>query len=128
MEFKNKEIAIIYEKTREKDTHTGEKIDGYIEYCYDKAEELAWRIEERINYLSKDKTPEEIIMTETEGITKGVWNDGMTGYQYGLSILLLATYWKYGEYIKKWHNTQMGNPDAKGVINPSVLTLHMKDK
>lgn len=96
---------------------------AYVEYVFEKAEELAWRLEERIKYLSNDKTIEEIINTETEEITNGVWNDGMTGYQYGLIMRILSIYWVHGEPLRKWHNKQYGY-ECDGIVNPAVW--HMK--
>lgn len=48
---------------------------------------------------------------------------GVTGFMYGVAISCLTDVWEYGEELRKYHNTQMGNPSAKGTINPAILNI-----
>ena len=48
---------------------------------------------------------------------------GITGFMYGVAIACLSDVWEYGEELRRWHNTQMGNPEAKGTINPAIITI-----
>ena len=48
---------------------------------------------------------------------------GVTGFMYGVAISCLADVWEYGEELRKRHNTQMGNPQAKGTINPAIINI-----
>lgn len=54
--------------------------------------------------------------------------DGITGFMYGAAVNALASYWKYGEPLRRWHNTRFGKSgeqanETGGVINPAVLTI-----
>ena len=58
----------------------------------------------------------------------GQW--GMTGFQYGCAVSLLAETWSYGEDLRRWHNlqTQVGTEgeranESGGVLNPALLQL-----
>lgn len=47
---------------------------------------------------------------------------GITGFMYGAAVMTLATHWKHGEELKKWHNSKY-NHKGDGVVNPAVLTI-----
>ena len=49
--------------------------------------------------------------------------DGITGFQYGCAVSILADCWKYGEELRKWHNKEWGREEVDGVVNPAVLTI-----
>lgn len=56
--------------------------------------------------------------------------EGITGFQYGCAISILAQCWEYGERLRKWHNidSQIGTEGEKantngGVLNPALLRL-----
>ena len=56
--------------------------------------------------------------------------DGITGFMYGAAVQTLATSWKYGEELRRWHNldTQLGDEGEKanesgGVLNPALLNI-----
>jgi hypothetical protein len=58
--------------------------------------------------------------------------EGITGFQYGCAISILANCWEHGEELRKWHNlsTQIGKEGEKanqtgGVLNPALLTISM---
>lgn len=48
---------------------------------------------------------------------------GITGFMYGCAVSILAETWIYGDTLRRWHNTKYGRGDAKGTINPAVLTI-----
>lgn len=48
--------------------------------------------------------------------------EGITGYMYGCAVSILSQCWKYGEYLRKWHNKEY-NYDGDGVVNPAILTI-----
>ena len=53
---------------------------------------------------------------------------GITGFQYGCVVSLLAQCWEHGEDLRRWHNldTQIANEGEKaneegGTLNPALL-------
>lgn len=48
--------------------------------------------------------------------------EGITGFMYGCAVNVLATTWKHGEELRKWHNKKY-NHDGEGVVNPAVITI-----
>lgn len=64
----------------------------------------------------------------------GKWS-GITGFQYGCAVSLLAQCWKYGDELRRWHNlaTQLGNEGEKanesgGTLNPAIMTVQMGEE
>lgn len=51
--------------------------------------------------------------------------DGITGFQYGCAVNILAQYWIYGEELNKWHNAKYGYK-GEGTVNPAVMVLEPK--
>ena len=56
--------------------------------------------------------------------------DGITGFQYGCAVQILAQCWAHGEELRRWHNkeTQVGDEgdranDSGGVLNPAVMMV-----
>lgn len=56
--------------------------------------------------------------------------EGITGFMYGCAVSQLASCWKHGDELRRWHNlkTQLGNEGEKanesgGVLNPALLSL-----
>ena len=56
--------------------------------------------------------------------------EGITGFQYGCAVSILAKCWKHGEELRKWHNlkTQLGDEGERanengGVLNPALLKI-----
>lgn len=54
-------------------------------------------------------------------------DDGITGFMYGAAVSILAKAWKHGEELRTWHNAKYGAPDAKGTVNPAIVTIQAKD-
>ncbi len=56
--------------------------------------------------------------------------EGITGFMYGCAVSQIASCWKYGDQLRRWHNlkTQLGNEGEKanesgGVLNPALLSI-----
>ncbi len=50
--------------------------------------------------------------------------DGITGFMYGAAVHILATSWRHGDQLRKWHNKQYGmSEDAEGTANPAIITV-----
>lgn len=49
--------------------------------------------------------------------------DGITGFMYGMAVTWLSRAWVYGEALRRWHNAEIGSPDAKGTLNPATLSI-----
>ncbi|MEX2209417.1 MAG: hypothetical protein WD846_00745 [Patescibacteria group bacterium] len=54
--------------------------------------------------------------------------EGITGFQYGCAVSILAQVWEHGEQLRRWHNsdTQIGDEGDRanengGVLNPAIL-------
>jgi hypothetical protein len=43
---------------------------------------------------------------------------------YGYAVNALSQSWKYGEELRKWHNTDYGY-EGDGIVNPAVLTINV---
>lgn len=59
--------------------------------------------------------------------------EGITGFQYGCAVGILAQVWEHGESLRRWHNldTQIGNEgeranESGGVLNPALLNIGSK--
>lgn len=48
--------------------------------------------------------------------------EGITGFMYGCAVDLLSQFWKYGEQLKIWHNSQYGY-EGEGTVNPAIMIL-----
>lgn len=60
-------------------------------------------------------------------------NEGITGFQHGCAVSLLADCWIHGEALRRWHNIdcQIGHEGeianaSGGVLNPAILILGAK--
>lgn len=52
--------------------------------------------------------------------------EGVTGFMYGAAVHTLASSWKYGDQLRKWHNKQYGvEEDTQGTVNPAVITINV---
>lgn len=57
-------------------------------------------------------------------------DEGITGFQYGCVVSMLAKAWIHGEELRRWHNhkTQVGHEgdeanESGGVLNPALLVI-----
>lgn len=58
--------------------------------------------------------------------------EGISGAMYGFAVSTLASFWKHGEELRRWHNikTQLGNEgenanESGGVLNPAFLSIRI---
>ena len=57
--------------------------------------------------------------------------EGVTGFMYGAAVSVLASCWRYGEQLRRWHNldTQIhaegeeANKRQGAVLNPALVQL-----
>ena len=90
--------------------------DGYGRACFDYAEDWAKLMQIEI---AKGKT-----VAECAGdLEKLISFHGITGFQYGMVINILAKCWKHGEELRVWHNKEYGQ-EGEGVVNPAIMTLN----
>ena len=61
----------------------------------------------------------------------GRW--GLTGFQYGMCVSVVAKCWEHGEDFRVWHNleTQIGDEgeranESGGVLNPALLSVNVE--
>lgn len=48
--------------------------------------------------------------------------EGITGFQYGCAVNILAQTWEYGEELRIWHNSRYGYK-GEGTVNPAILSF-----
>lgn len=60
---------------------------------------------------------------------------GLTGFQYGAAVSVLANCWEHGEQLRLWHNlkTQLHDEGEKanesgGVLNPALMTMQPREQ
>lgn len=51
---------------------------------------------------------------------------GITGNIYSTAVEILSECWKYGEELRKWHNSKYRVSNTDSVVNSSVLKLVSK--
>lgn len=56
--------------------------------------------------------------------------EGISGFMYGAAVSTLASCWKYGDQLRRWHNinTQLGDEGERanetgGTLNPALLNI-----
>ncbi len=89
--------------------------DPYSARCVSYAEDWARLMDAEI---AKGRTVQDCA-TET---SHAAATDGITGFMYGAAVSMLAKFWKHGETLRTWHNGEYGHPEAKGTINPAIIT------
>lgn len=104
--------------------------DGYGERCFTYAKEwgslMQYEIAQR-GLKPEDVTP--LALKEFAGTTSHEADyDGISGNMYGIAVSILADTWVHGESLRKWHNKEYGNEDAKGTINPAIITIGVQDE
>jgi hypothetical protein len=91
--------------------------DGYGGAAIDYAE--GWAKNMQIE-IAKGKTVAECY----DYSQKGLGFLGITGFQFGCAVSVLAQTWKHGEELRKVHNKKYGvSEDKKGTVNPAILTV-----
>lgn len=100
-----------WQKSRDANT------DGYGKAALDYAEGWAKLMQIEI---AKGKT----IAEAYDSTQYGLGFLGITGFQFGCAVSILARTWKYGEELRKIHNKKYGvSEDKQGTVNPAILTM-----
>jgi hypothetical protein len=93
----------------------------------------AGAMEREIATLGVDKLPEFASKCSSEA-DEALGYYGVTGFQYGLAVSLLAQCWEYGEQLRVWHNlkTQFHDEGEKAnesgeVLNPALVNIETKE-
>lgn len=92
--------------------------DGYSRVCFTYAERWAEMLENVIESSTEDVM--KVIVDNADKLSHEADTEGITGYMYGRAVSILSQYWKYGEYLRKWHNKEY-NYDGDGVVNPAIF-------
>jgi len=91
----------------------------YVSINNDPYSKAVIRAGERVmTLLDEGKTPEEA--------EKGLNGDGLTGYMAGAAINAVVHFHERGKEIKEWWNAKYGVKNAKGVVNPAIITIRNK--
>lgn len=94
--------------------------DGYGSACVHYAEYWARLMQAK---FVDGYTPEYLAeIAENTGHEADV--EGIIGFMYGAAVSMLADAWVYGDDLRRWHNKEWGAPDAKGTVNPALLTIN----
>lgn len=115
MKFKNKEGKALWEeqvKINSRDPYS----KGVVDYA------RAW-----MDLMEKG--------LETGLELKHIWKDcsfqadtdGITGFMYGAATSIIASVWFKGDELRQLHNADHGQPDAKGTINPAIVTINVPE-
>lgn len=51
---------------------------------------------------------------------------GLTGYMAGMAALMVSSYNPRGEEFRVWWNEKYGAKEAKGTVNPAIVTVKPK--
>jgi hypothetical protein len=125
MKFVNKEVWDKSVASNGNDMHDyGGAVNWFAEHWAD-AMEKKIREGYRVKDIAKDCSHE---------VNNKMGLYGMTGFQYGCAVAILAEVWYYGDDLRIWHNldTQISNEgeraNEKGtVLNPALLTIESKE-
>lgn len=63
-----------------------------------------------------------VIVDNADKLSNEADAEGITGFIYGCAVGILLQCWKYGEFLRKWHNGEY-NYDGDGVVNPAILSI-----
>lgn len=109
-------MKIIEGKEKEYKDWYDKNSDGYSRACFTYAERWAEMMEEKIEESSDDIM--KVIVDNAFKFSMEADEEVM----YGCAVSILSQCWKYGEYLRKWHNREY-NYDGDGVVNPAVLSI-----
>jgi hypothetical protein len=85
--------------------------DGYSEAVIIAGEKV-------MELLDEGKTPEEA--------GEGLHGQDLTGFMAGAAIQAVVHFHERGDEVKEWWNNRYGVKDAKGVVNPAIVTIKTK--
>lgn len=66
-----------------------------------------------------------VVIDNADKLSNDTDTEGITGFMYSFAVSILSQCWKYGEYLRKWHNQEYSY-DGMGVVNPAVMSLKLK--
>lgn len=112
-------MKIIEGKEQEYQDWKNKNTDAYGRECFEYAERWANMLEEQIE---KENNPENVIFTYASKYSSDADINGITGFMYGCVVQILSLSWKYGEYLRKWHNKEY-DYNGDGVVNPAIITI-----
>ena len=84
------------------------------------AERWAEMLENKIESSTEDTM--KVIVDNADRLSHEADVEGITGYIYGCAVSILSKYWKYGNYLRRWHNKKY-KYNGDGVVNPAVLII-----
>ena len=90
-----------------------------------------WASLMEIAILFEDKAVEEVAESCGKQADALMGRFGVTGFQYGCAISLLAQTWQFGEQLRRWHNLRSqihdegtkANKKPGAVLNPAILRI-----
>lgn len=97
--------------------------DLYGRACFTYAERWAELLEEKIKSSTED--PMKVVIDNADKLSHDADTEGITGFMYSFAVSILSQCWKYGEYLRKWHNQEYSY-DGMGVVNPAAMSLKLK--
>lgn len=84
------------------------------------AERWAEMLENQIESSTDDVM--NVIVDNADRLSHEADTEGITGFMYGCAVSILSQCWKYGEYLRRWHNKEY-NYVGDGVVNPAIITI-----
>ncbi len=94
--------------------------DPYGERCYTYARDWA-------DLMEKELAAGKSIPQCAEETSRVADTDGITGFMYGIAVEIISQCWVHGEDLRRWHNAELGEPEAKGTINPALIRVAVPD-
>lgn len=115
-------MKIILGKEQEYKSWYDKNNDPYGRACFTYAERWAEMLENLIG--DNEELAEKVIIENAEKTSHKADVEGITGFMYGMAVNILSQCWKYGEYLRRWHNKEY-DYDGDGVVNPAILTIEV---
>lgn len=119
-------MELIDEKTYQ--SWKAKNCDGYSRAVFDYAEKWARAMEKE---MEGGKRLEDVAKNLSHTIADEF---GLTGFQYGCVVSILAQCWIHGEQLRRWHNIDCQIKDEgeraneKGtVLNPAIMNIEIND-
>lgn len=97
---------------------------NYIRINSDPYSSCVIRFSERwANMMEKEIESGHCLNDIAEKLSHDADTEGITGFMYGCAINGLSSFWKYGEELRKWHNSKY-NHNGDGVVNPAIISIN----
>ena len=61
-------------------------------------------LENKIKSSTED--PMKVVIDNADKLSNDTDTEGITGFMYSFAVSILSQCWKYGEYLRKWHNQE----------------------